>query len=105
MAFVRTGRRCGGPGLRRLFLEQLEDRSLLAAVITVNSAIDNNVRDQFLTLREAILISNRTLDIAALTSLELLQVAGTPTAADTDTIAFNIAGSGVQTISPTTALP
>src|SRR5436189_3530700 len=59
---------------RRLFFEPLEDRSLLAAVITVNSTLDTDARDSFLTLREAILINNRTLAVASLTTDEQAQV-------------------------------
>ena len=44
---------------RRLFFEPLEERSLLAAVITVNSTLDTDVRDSALTLREAILNTTR----------------------------------------------
>lgn len=90
---------------RRILLEQLEDRSLLAATITVNSFLDTDTRDDALTLREAILINNRTLAVGSLSAAEQAQVSGTPTSGDTDTIAFNIPGSGVQTISPTTNLP
>src|SRR5204862_4716454 len=90
---------------RLLYLEPLEDRSLLAAVITVNSTLDTDERDTVLTLREAIEVSNRTLLVADLTSTERAQVNGTPSVGDTDTIAFNIPGSGVQTISPTFELP
>ena len=56
---------------RRLFFEPLEERSLLAAVITVNSILDTNVRDSALTLREAILINNRTLAVGSLMPAEL----------------------------------
>src|SRR5262245_26631761 len=90
---------------RRLFLEPLENRSLLAAVITVNSTGDDDLRDTELTLREAIEINNRTLAVATLTAAEQALVAGTPTNTDTDTINFNIPGSGVHTISPASALP
>src|SRR6267142_6504943 len=98
-------RRRGGRRLRRLFVEPLEDRALLAAVITVNSVADADARDTVLSLREAILINNRTLSLASLTAEEQAQVVGTPDAVSTDTISFNIAGSGVQTIRPTSALP
>lgn len=74
----------------RPHLEALEDRRLLAAVITVNSTADNNARDAELTLREAMLINNRTLSVASLSALELLQVIGLPTASDADTIRFSI---------------
>jgi hypothetical protein len=63
---------------------------LLAAVITVNSTADSDVRDDFLTLREALRLNNRTLSIAALSAAEKVQVVGMSTAADADTIEFNI---------------
>src|SRR5262245_58806871 len=81
---------------RRIFLEQLEDRSLLSAIITVNSVADADVRDSELTLREAILVTNRSLAVASLTAAEQAQITGTPSSGDVDTIAFNIPGSGVQ---------
>jgi hypothetical protein len=90
---------------RQLLAEQLESRSLLAAVITVNSALDIGAPDDVLTLREAIEISNRTLDVSLLTPKQQAQIVGTPTDSDTDTIAFNVPGAGVHTISPTSALP
>src|SRR5262249_7804125 len=93
------------PRFRLAFFEPLEERSLLAAVITVNSVLDTNARDSALTLREAMLISNRTLAMESLTADELAQVSGTPTSTDTDTIAFNIPGSGVRTIGLNTSLP
>jgi Calx-beta domain-containing protein/GEVED domain-containing protein len=91
---------------RRAFFEPLEDRSLLAAIITVNSAgdaIDPN--DGVLTLREALSVSNGTLPLGALSSAEALQISGTPTQGVTDTIAFHIPGAAVVTISPASALP
>ena len=85
-------------GARRRFMplqfEQLEDRSLLAAIITINSAGDTNLRDSVLTLREAILVSNRTLAPGSLSAAEQGQVSGTPDAISTDTIAFNLPTSG-----------
>lgn len=91
---------------RRTFLEPLESRNLLAAVITVNSTLDTDVRDAVLTLREAIEISNRTLSMANLSPQERQAVIGIPSDTDTDTIAFNIlGGTGVQTIAPNAALP
>src|SRR6478609_11320676 len=65
----RAAARC-----RRVFLEPLEDRRLLALTITVNSAADPDVRDNVLTFREAIEVSNATLPLAALTNLERQQV-------------------------------
>jgi hypothetical protein len=93
---------------RRFFqplVKHLEDSSLLSAVITVNSSAESDVRDTLMTLREAIEINNRTLDVAALSAAERALVNGTPTSSDTDTIAFNILGTGVHTISPMSALP
>ena len=84
---------------RRLQIESLEVRRLLAATITVNSTADSDVRDAFLTLREAILINNRTLSVASLSAQEQAQISGMPTAGDTNTIGFNIPGAGPQTIS------
>src|SRR5262245_34496807 len=90
---------------RRLFFEPLEERSLLAAVITVNSTLDTDVRDSEVTLREAIRINNRALLVSSLTAAEQAQVVGTPTSSDRDTIGFNIPGSGVRTISRSAFLP
>src|SRR5688572_6174090 len=77
------------PSLRPL-LERLEARQMLTATITVNSTADTNARDSFLTFREAILVNNRTLAVGTLSAAEQLQVSGTPSAADMDTIQFNI---------------
>src|SRR5262245_48148579 len=74
----------------RAGIELLEDRRVLAATITVNSTLDTNARDTELTLREAILISNRTLSVASLSATEQSLVTGAPSAADIDTIQFNI---------------
>ncbi len=90
---------------RRLFFERCEERHLLAATISVNSALDTNERDASLTLREAILISNRSLPIETLTAEEQLRTDGEPTDSDTDTIVFSIAGGGIRTITPASALP
>jgi hypothetical protein len=57
--FARSkSRRCARNRFRRILIEQLEDRSLLAAMITVNSVLDTDARDSALTLREAILVSS-----------------------------------------------
>lgn len=101
----KQSRRLGKKRFFRPLVEALEDRCLLAAVITVNSTADTNARDTALTFREAILVNNRTLAIATLSAAEQAQVAGTPASNDADTIQFNIAGTGVQTISPTSGLP
>ena len=78
----------------------------MAARITVNSTEDSNIRDGVLTLREAILVANGTLNVA-LTVAEQAQINGTVgTAADRDTIAFNIGAIGSQQlIQPLSAQP
>src|SRR4028118_2030976 len=78
----------------------------MAARITVNSTDDSNIRDTVLTLREAILVANGTLNVA-LTVAEQAQINGTVgTGADRDTIAFNIGAIGSQQlIQPVSALP
>ncbi|MEG3935380.1 MULTISPECIES: Calx-beta domain-containing protein [unclassified Microcoleus] len=79
----------------------------MAATITVNSTDDSNIRNAVLTLREAILVANGTLNVPALTVAEQAQINGTlGTAADRDTIAFNIGAIGSQQlIQPLSALP
>jgi uncharacterized repeat protein (TIGR01451 family) len=98
-------RRLTSKRYRRLFFERCEERYLLAATIPVNSSLDTNERDAVLTLREAILVSNRALPIETLSAEEQLRIIGEPTDFDTDTIEFAIAGSGVHTIALTAALP
>lgn len=101
-------RRQGRRQYRRLFLEQVEDRRVLAATITVDSTDDSDLRDGALTLREAIEVSNGALAINLLSSAESLQVNGVPDGVKPNTIGFNIAGSvpgTVQTISSTSTLP
>jgi hypothetical protein len=87
---------------RRVFLEPLEDRSLMAAIITVNSAADtpNNPNDGVVTLREALGFSNGTLSPG---SSENNLISGTLGIGDT--IQFAIPGSGVRTITLTSPLP
>ena len=88
--------------LRQLTLEPLESRRLLA-VITVNTIQDADARDAVLSLREAIEVANGTLAINALSTQEQASVSGQ--IGSPNTIAFNIPGNGVQTISPTSPLP
>lgn len=78
----------------------------MAATITVNSTDDSNIRNAVLTLREAILVANGTLDVPDLTVAEQAQINGTVgTGADRDTIAFNIGAIGSQQlIQPLSAL-
>ncbi len=67
----------------------------MAARITVNSTDDSNIRNGVLTLREAILVANGTLNVTDLTVAEKAQINGTVgTAADRDTIAL-ISGRSV----------
>src|SRR4029079_12857251 len=70
-----------------------------AATITVNSTSDaTNATDGLCTLREAITAANTDTQSGA--------VAGESIAGSgSDTIAFNIPGSGVKTITPATVLP
>jgi hypothetical protein len=97
---------------RRFFrplLEQFEDRRLLATVTvtTVSDVSDGTTTsiaalltapgaDGFISLREAITAANNTANVDG------PDVDSDP---DPDLIAFNIAGGGVKTITPTTALP
>ena len=69
---------------RRLFLEQLEDRKLLA-LLTVTNTGDSALLDSG-SLRSAILAANQSINVP-------------------DTIKFNIGVGGVQTIHLTSALP
>jgi predicted outer membrane repeat protein len=68
-------------------MESLEDRRLMAA-LWVNSNMDNNIyiHDNFLTLREAVMLHNGTIQVSQLTQAEKAQIKnGTP-------------GSGLDTI-------
>src|SRR5262245_66224257 len=78
---------------RRLFVEQMEDRRLLAT-ITVTGTGDTIAVDGVVTLREAM--------TAASTNV----ASGDAPAGDAglDTINFKIPGSGVHTITPTSAM-
>ena len=73
----------------------------LASTITVNSTADTVADDGACTLREAIVAAN-TNAASGVTVGECDAGQAAPTA---DTIAFAIAGSGVRTIGPTSALP
>ena len=69
----------------------------MAATITVNSTDDLDIRNAVITLREAILVANGTLNVSDLTVAEQAQINNTVgTAADRDTIAFNIGAIGCQ---------
>ena len=82
-------------------LEPLEDRRV-PATITVDSVSDG-FDPSVLTLRQAIEVVDGTITTSSLSSQQAAQVSGT--LGSNDTIDFDIPGTGVQTISPTTALP
>ncbi len=94
----------------RPMVERLEERAV-PAIITVNSVADNDVRDDFLTLREAIMLTDRDLRYEDLRPKEQDQVditVGMPgDPARTDIINFNIGNNPdqVQTITLTNDLP
>jgi len=68
-----------------------------AAIITVTDTGDTISVDGFITLREAITSANNNVDVNA----DVVAVG----AYGTDTINFNIAGTGVHSIAPFSALP
>src|SRR5213592_3833368 len=68
--------------------------SALASTITVNSTADTAANDGACTLREAIIAANTNTASGAMAG-ECVAGEASPTV---DTIAFDIAGSGVQTI-------
>jgi CSLREA domain-containing protein len=78
--------------------------------IVVNTTSDEAVRDNTLSLREAIELVNGSIGVGALTPAEQAQVTDLP-AGNTDQIDFSIPSSdagfsnGVWTIKPTSALP
>ncbi|HMC12126.1 MAG TPA: hypothetical protein VKH44_12585, partial [Pirellulaceae bacterium] len=95
---IRRGR--GMTQSRRLFLERLENRTLLAT-ITVTGTGDTIAIDGLATLREAITSINNQADVNADMTLNRVglyasQAGGTP-----DVINFSIAGAGVKTIAVT----
>lgn len=78
-------------------LERLEDRTLLSTIVVTGTG-DTIAVDGVVTLREAITSINAGANVNA-------DVAATGTYGTSDTINFNIPGTGVRTISPTTELP
>lgn len=88
-------------------IEELEPRLVLAtpaATITVNTANESKIGDQFVSLREAIELANGTLNLNNLGAAERALVVGTPANAQWDAIYFAI-GNGPQVLSPTANLP
>ncbi len=67
-------------------LETLEARLAPSATITVNSTLDNNVRDTVLTFRETRAVSDRNILVTDLSAAEQAQVLGTPVQGETNTI-------------------
>src|SRR5262249_28362054 len=95
---------------RKMQLELLEERQLLATMI-VNTTADDTAADASLSLREAIEVSDGMVAVSSLSAQEQAQVSGTVGA--TNTIDFNIpttdpgydATTGVWTIAPIYQLP
>src|SRR6478735_8560679 len=77
-------------------LQRLEDK-LAPAVITVTGTGDTIAVDGVVTLREAITSANNNADVNS--DVAAIGAYGP------DTIQFHMLGSGIQTISPTSALP
>src|SRR5262245_19434965 len=93
--FSHTNRQPRGAMYRPL-VEALEGRHLLAT-ITVTGTGDTIAVDGLVTLREAIASANSDANV----NTDVVAVG----AYGADTINFNIAGAGVKTIIPATALP
>jgi hypothetical protein len=92
-----------------LQLERLEDR-MAPAVLAVNTTADNITDTSVLTLRDAITLINSGGDPTALGQSSMpagwaSQINTTNPFGSNDAIDFNIPGSGVQTIMPTSVLP
>src|SRR5947208_558639 len=86
---------------RRLFLEQLENRTLLAAITVTTSVDDVTPNDGSVSLREAIAAVNAGNDLGD----PNITAQAPGTFGTNDTINFNIAGQGAQQINLTSALP
>src|SRR5262245_55194845 len=93
---LRSARRPNSARSRRLFLEQFEDRRLLAAVITVTTGADDLTPDDgSVSLREAITAANANSDLGDPDIAAQLAAQAPNTLGAGDTIQFNISGSGV----------
>jgi hypothetical protein len=109
-AIARSHRASALRRTRRISVEVLEDRQLLAT-ITVNTAADSTTVGSTLSLRQALEISDGTLAVSALSAQEQAQVSGA--VGTSNTINFNIpttdpgydAATGVWTIAVNSALP
>jgi hypothetical protein len=95
---------------KRMSIEVLEDRQLLAT-ITVNTTADDTTADATLSLRQAIEVSDGTLAVSSLSTQEQAQVSGA--VGELNLIDFKIPptdpgynpATGVWTIAPKSALP
>ena len=95
---------------RKMCVELLEDRQLLAT-LTVNTTADDASADATLSLREAIEVSSGTLAVSSLSTQQQAQVTGA--LGTTNTIDFDIPktdpgynpATGVWTIAPQSDLP
>src|SRR5258705_10531421 len=76
-----------------------------AATITVTGTGDTIALDALATLREAITSINNQADVNADVTLNRVGIYASLAGGTPDVINFNISGSGVHTISPTSALP
>src|SRR5689334_22649130 len=84
---------------RRLFLEPLEVRTVLSAIITVTTNADDlTPNDGSVSLREAILAANANSDLGDPDIAAQLTAQAPNTLGVGDTIAFDIPGAGVHTI-------
>ena len=96
-ASLKFGRLRARRPRRRLFVEHLEDRTLLA-VLTVDTALDdNNPSDPTLSLREAIELNNGTLAPSALSAEAQSYINGTPNGGGADSINFDIPNATTTT--------
>src|SRR6476659_924219 len=91
---------------RRLFLEQLEHRTVPSGVITVTTNADDlTPNDGSVSLREAITAANANNALGDPDIVAQLAAQAPNTLGVGDTIQFSVPGSGVHTIKPTSSLP
>jgi hypothetical protein len=84
----------------------MEERALLSTIQVTSTSDRPFAADSVLTLRDAILLADGDLALGQLSAAQQALVTGTPDQTGvTDTIDFNIPGSGVQTIQPLSQLP
>jgi photosystem II stability/assembly factor-like uncharacterized protein len=79
--------------------------SAASSIITVNSSLDTDIRDNLLTLREAMRVANGELAFNDLTASEKAQISGTPAAPGMDEIRFNITSNVASAEPARTAEP